>query len=145
MDKIEVAWCYFITTCLSFFGYIFTGSETYVKFLCLCVCVDIITGVISAGFSKKISSRGFFGNISKGLVRKMLMLLLLVMVSYGSVISNMIWARDALLVFYIGGECISILENLDKCGVPFPQFLKELFEQMRDKGDMGNNIEDNNK
>lgn len=139
LDKFNVLVAQLCLAVVGFFGYSFLGAEDYVRFLVFAVVVDIVTGVVSGAINGRLSSKSFFGDVSKGLVRKLLMLLLLCLVAYGSILSNLIWVRDASIVFYVGGECLSILENLDKCGVPFPKFLRDLFENMRDRGNDGSN------
>lgn len=137
MFKVDTFTAYIITLMTSLIGFLFCGVERYVTFLAIAVILDVITGVVAAGFEGNISSTHFFGNLSKGLVRKMLMLSMLGFVAYGSVVSGLLWARDSLLIFYIAGEGLSLLENLDRCGVPFPQFLKDMFDSMRNKGNDG--------
>ncbi|MCI5904222.1 MAG: phage holin family protein [Oscillospiraceae bacterium] len=45
--------------------------------------------------------------------------------------------RMAVILFFIGNEGISLLENVGLMGVPYPQFLKKALQALRDKGDNG--------
>lgn len=42
-----------------------------------------------------------------------------------------------LILFFIGNEGISFLENLGLMGVPFPEFLKKALEALQEKGNSG--------
>ena len=46
--------------------------------------------------------------------------------------------RSMAVLFYISNEGISILENLGKLGIPYPQKLKDILEQLEDKDDDDN-------
>lgn len=47
------------------------------------------------------------------------------------------YVRMAVLMFFIGNEGLSVLENLGLMGVPYPRFLREALEALRDRGDGG--------
>ena len=47
------------------------------------------------------------------------------------------YIRMAVILFFIGNEGISLLENLGLMGVPFPAFLRRALEALRDQGDKG--------
>ncbi len=47
------------------------------------------------------------------------------------------YVRIAVILFFIGNEGISLLENVGLMGVPYPQFLKKALQALRDKGDNG--------
>ena len=47
------------------------------------------------------------------------------------------YARMAVLIFFIGNEGLSILENLGLMGVPYPAFLKNALEVLLENGDQG--------
>ena len=51
------------------------------------------------------------------------------------VIQNGSVVRTAVIFFYISNEGISILENASLLGLPVPKKLKEVLEQLKDKGD----------
>ena len=48
-----------------------------------------------------------------------------------------IYIRTAIIIFFIGNEGLSLLENLGLMGVPFPAFLKRALEALREQGDNG--------
>ena len=45
--------------------------------------------------------------------------------------------RDAMCMFYVSNEGLSITENLVIIGVPFPAFIKKALEQIKQQNDEG--------
>lgn len=110
--------------------------------LAVMMAVDYLTGVLLAvtgkspkteggGLSSKI---GFAGIAKKGFV----MLIVLVATQLDRAIGNtaMIF-QTATVFYYIANEGLSILENADLMGVPFPSFVRERLESMREERDGG--------
>ena len=100
------------------------------------VVLDYITGMISAGINHKLSSSVGF----KGIARKVF---IFIIVGIANLIDLYILKggysvlRTAVIFFYLGNEGISILENAGECGLPIPTKIRQLLEQLRDKGDKG--------
>lgn len=97
------------------------------------ICLDYITGVMSAIANKKLSSE--IG--AKGIVKKIFMLAI---VAVGNlidmyVIGNGSIIRNIVIIFYISNECISIVENAGKLGVPVPKKLLDVLEQLKKEND----------
>ena len=108
--------------------------------LAVMMAVDYITGVLVAitgkspktdggGLSSKI---GFVGIAKKGFI----MLIVLVATQLDRTIGNtsMVF-QTATVFYYIANEGLSILENADLMGVPFPRWIKEKLETMRESKD----------
>ncbi|MEJ6349021.1 phage holin family protein [Holzapfeliella sp. He02] len=99
---------------------------------------DIFTGLFKSFFKgAKIgadSTTGF-----KGLKKNVpVLMLILVLYPFFDVL-NLDVVGYALTSFYIAFYGLSIIENLDVMGVPFPSFLKERLEKLKadaDKGDL---------
>jgi toxin secretion/phage lysis holin len=96
------------------------------------VAFDYVTGVLLAIFDKKVSSNIGF----KGICKK---ILIFALIALGNIINQYIIGsgstlRTMLIMFYLSNEGISILENIAKMGVPFPQKLKNVLQQMGDTG-----------
>ena len=99
--------------------------------------IDYITGVLCAVSDKKLSSAIGF----KGICRKVLIFALvgighildLYVIGSGSVM------RTAILFFYISNEGVSLVENAVHLGLPVPQKLKDVLEQLHDRGEKGDN------
>jgi toxin secretion/phage lysis holin len=45
--------------------------------------------------------------------------------------------RSLAIWFYLANEALSIIENVGRCGVPIPEFLKAALEQMKQKAGEG--------
>ena len=102
---------------------------------------DYLTGVLVAAVWQR-SDKSASGALDskagfKGILKKCMILLL---VWIGVLLDNATgvnYIRTAVVLFFIGNEGISLLENLGLMGVPFPAFLQRALEALRDKGDNG--------
>lgn len=117
------------------------GWDTGLQTLVFCMAVDWVTGLVVAGVFKKsakstdgaLDSRaGFKGLCKKGAE----LVLVLVAVRLDAFIGGA-YTRTAVLLFLVGNEGLSVLENLGLMGVPYPAFLKNALEVLRDKGESG--------
>ena len=106
------------------------------------MATDYITGCVVAacgrspkteggGLSSKV---GFIGLAKKGFIMAIVLLATLLDRALGN--TTMVF-QSACLCYYIANEGLSILENADALGVPFPERVKKAFESMRDKGGKG--------
>jgi len=105
------------------------------------MAADYVTGILVAlvfHASPKTEGGGLAsGECFKGLVRKCL---ILVFVWLGTMLDQVIggaYVRTAIILFYIGNEGLSIIENVVLMGMPYPKFLGQALEALRDKGDGG--------
>jgi len=90
--------------------------------------VDYITGICAAILSKTLSSK--VG--ARGLAKKMgILCIIAITVVIENKILNTSGLRNAVLLFYISNEGISILENLCKLGIPIPNRLKSILIKMQ--------------
>ncbi len=112
-------------------GYFLGGCDGLLIALVVFVVVDYITGVMCAVADKKLSSEVGF----KGICRKVLIFLLVgianildvQVIGTGSVL------RTAVIFFYISNEGISLTENAAHLGLPIPEKLKVVLEQLHDR------------
>jgi len=113
---------------------------TALTILVTMMCIDYVTGVLVAvsGKSPKTEGGGLSSKVGfVGLARKgFLMLIVLVATMLDKAIGNssMVF-QTATVFYYIANEGLSILENADLMGVPFPAFVKERLEEMRERKD----------
>ena len=116
---------------------IFTGVGGWLGYflggLVLFVVVDYITGVMCAAADHKLSSEVGF----KGICRKVLIFLL---VGIGHVLDAQIIGtgsvlRTAVIFFYLSNEGVSLLENAGHLGLPIPEKLKVVLEQLHDRAE----------
>ena len=117
------------------------GWDASLQVLIALMVADYITGVLVAAVWHKSSksSSGTLNSVAgfKGILKKCMILLL---VWIGVLLDNATGAnyiRTAVVLFFIGNEGISLLENLGLMGVPFPAFLRRALEALRDQGDKG--------
>ncbi len=114
-------------------GYFLGGCDGLLYALVLFVVVDYITGVMCAAADHKLSSEVGF----KGICRKVLIFLL---VGIGHVLDAQIIGtgsvlRTAVIFFYLSNEGVSLLENAGHLGLPIPEKLKVVLEQLHDRAE----------
>ena len=100
--------------------------------------VDYLTGVLVAlsGRSPKTEGGGLSSKVGfTGLARKgFIMLIVLVATQLDKAIGNTAMVfQTATVFYYIANEGLSILENADLMGVPFPAFIRDRLETMREQ------------
>ena len=117
------------------------GWDAALNVLVAMMAADYLTGVLVALIwhrSNKTddgtlsSKAGFKGLCKKGMIILIVWIAVLLDNALGA---N--YVRMAVILFFIGNEGISLLENVGLMGVPYPQFLKKALQALRDKGDNG--------
>jgi len=132
--NIEKVWNWVqivITAIGGFIGSFLGGVDGFLYALIAFVIIDYITGVMVGITQKKLSSEIGF----KGILKKVLIFCL---VGVGSIVDTKILCegnaiRTAVVFFYCSNEGVSILENVAKIGLPIPQKLKDVLEQLNDR------------
>ena len=114
-------------------GYFLGGCDGLLYALIAFVAIDYITGVMCAISDKTLSSEGGF----KGICRKVLIFLL---VGIGNIIDVQVLGspgvlRTAVIFFYLSNEGVSLLENAAHLGLPVPDAIKTVLEQLHDRSD----------
>ncbi|ODM25505.1 holin [Clostridium sp. Bc-iso-3] len=115
-----------------FLGWFLGGIDGFLYALIAFTVIDYITGVMCAITDKKLSSSIGF----KGICRKVLIFTL---VGIGNIVDVYVLGqggvlRTAVIFFYLSNEGVSILENSAHLGLPIPEKLKEVLEQLHDRG-----------
>ena len=130
MDNIFKSIMAGICTVLSF---LFGDMEGLMVALIALIILDYISGVIAAAVEKRLSSE--VG--AKGIAKKIFMLLIVALANIVdiNVIGDGHVLKTVTVVFYICNECISLIENAGRIGVPVPKKLLDVLEQLRDKDD----------
>lgn len=118
-------------------GWFMGGFDGFLYALVVVVTIDYITGVMCAILDRKISSD--IGG--KGIFRKVVIFSL---VALGNIIDINILGkvgviRTAVIFFYISNEGISILENATRLGLPIPEKLRGVLQQLNEGGDKDGN------
>lgn len=114
-------------------GYFLGGCDGLLYALIAFVVIDYITGVMCAINDHNLSSEVGF----RGICRKILIFLLvgianildIHVIGTGSVL------RTAVIFFYISNEGVSLLENAAHLGLPVPEKIKVVLEQLHDRSE----------
>lgn len=114
-------------------GYFLGGCDGLLIALVMFVVMDYISGIMCAIADKTLSSEVGF----KGICRKVLIFVLVgianildvQVIGTGSVL------RTAIIFFYISNEGISLLENAGYLGLPIPEKIKTVLEQLHDRAE----------
>ena len=114
-------------------GYFLGGCDGLLYALIAFVVIDYITGVMCAIADKTLSSEVGF----KGICRKVLIFLL---VGIANIIDVQVLGapgvlRTAVIFFYLSNEGVSLLENAAHLGLPVPDAIKTVLEQLHDRSD----------
>ena len=111
-------------------GWFFGGLDGFLYALITFVVIDYITGVMVGFTEKKLSSEVGF----KGICRKVVIFCLVGMAHILDVhvIQTGDVLRTAVIFFYLSNEGISILENASLLGLPVPQKVRDVLEQLKD-------------
>ena len=119
-----------------FCGTLWGALDGVMMALLVFIAIDYITGLMVGIVTKTLnSSTGF-----KGLAKKVFILLLVLIANILDVyiMGGSGVVRGVVIAFYIANEGISILENAGKLGVPYPQSLKDILEQLKESEDKTN-------
>ena len=123
----------------SFIASIFGGWETALVTLLIFMAVDYITGLLVAGVfhASPKSENGALESKAgfKGLIRKGLVLVVILVACRMDMLLGVNYIRDAACIAFIVNELISMVENFGLMGVPFPEPIKEAIELLQKKGD----------
>ena len=113
--------------------FVFTAIGGWLGYFLAFVAIDYVTGVMCAVSDRTLSSEVGF----RGICRKVLIFLLvgianildIHVIGTGSVL------RTAVIFFYISNEGVSLLENAAHLGLPVPQKIKAVLEQLHDRSE----------
>ena len=114
-------------------GWFLGGCDGLLYALLAFVVIDYVTGIMCAVVDKKLSSEVGF----KGIFKKVLIFALVCIVHIldTRVIGSGSVMRTAVIFFYLSNEGVSLLENAAYLGLPIPQKLKSVLEQLHDRAE----------
>ena len=127
MDKLELAFA----AVGGVVGWFLGGLDGFLYALIVFVVMDYLTGVLAAGVRKDLSSEVGF----KGIAKKVC---IFVLVGIANIVDTQVIhdgaaIRTAVIFFYLANEGISILENSTVIGLPVPQKLREMLQQLTEE------------
>ena len=114
-------------------GYFLGGCDGLLYTLLAFTAMDYITGVMCAVNDKTLSSEVGF----RGICRKVLIFMLVGIANIldADVVGTGSVLRTAVIFFYISNEGVSLLENAAHLGLPVPEKIKTVLEQLHDRAE----------
>lgn len=125
--KIQIA----IAALGGWLGYFLGGVDGLLIALIVFMALDYVTGIMCAIVDKKLSSAVGF----RGICKKVLILMLVGVANILDVhvVGNGSALRGAVIAFYLSNEGLSLLENAAYIGLPIPEKLREILEQLHNR------------
>lgn len=112
--------------------YLLGGMDIALKSLIIIIMIDYITGIASAIYNKKLSSKIGF----KGIIKKFSYLCI---VALSVVIDNLIGQngviRTLVIYFFVANDGLSIIENMAEMDIKLPKKLVDSLEQIKERGE----------
>lgn len=112
--------------------YLLGGMDIALKSLIIIMMIDYITGIASAIYNKKLSSKIGF----KGIIKKFSYLCI---VALSVVIDNLIGQngviRTLVIYFFVANDGLSIIENMAEMDLKLPKKLIDSLEQIKKRGE----------
>lgn len=110
--------------------YLLGGWDIALQTLLIVIAIDYVSGICKAIYKKKLNSKVGL----KGIVKKFAYLLTVALaVEVDQIMGNTGAIRTLVIYFFVANDGISILENMGGMGIPLPQKLQDVLEQLRDE------------
>jgi len=124
----------------SFIASLFGGWDTGLGTLVLFMCIDFLSGLAVAGIFKR-STKTETGALEskagfKGLCRKCMTLLFVLVAHRLDLSIGTSYIRDAVIIGFMANELISIVENAGLMGVPLPDILVRAIDILKKKAEV---------
>lgn len=123
MNKIKLA----INSLVTFFIYLVGGIDKVFICLVILMVLDYITGIFKGIKNKNINSKKGF----EGIIYKFCILFMIMLAEQIDIVTNQDVFRNLICYFFISNEGISLLENFSILGLPVPEKIKNLLEQLK--------------
>ena len=118
-------------------AWLFGGWDTALVGLLICMAVDYVSGSVVALVFHKSSKTptGAYdsGYGLKGLCKKGMMLLFVMVAVQADRMLGCAYVRDAVCIGFCANEILSIVENLGLAGVPLPEAVVNGLQQLRNR------------
>lgn len=139
MNETKTAICSIIGVIGGMIASVFGGWNAALTTLVLFMVIDYISGLIVAGVfhaSRKTESGTLESRAGwKGLCRKG-MTLLFVLIAYRLDLAiGVSYIRDTVIIGFIANELLSIVENAGLMGIPLPSVITKAIDVLTKKGD----------
>ena len=118
---------------------LYGGWDAALQTLIICMAVDYITGLIVAGVfhaSPKTKTGTLESRAGwKGLCRKGMSLLIVLVACRLDAVMGSSFVRDAVVIGFIANETLSIIENAGLMGVPIPKALARAVDILKQRAE----------
>ncbi|WP_369379306.1 phage holin family protein [Lysinibacillus fusiformis] len=130
--KTDTLYTSFIGGSMAWIAYLMGGIDHLIKALVIFMVIDYSLGFMVSLVVKNTDSKKMF----VGLLKKTAMgLMVIAAVQLDSATESGNLMRNAMILFLIGMEGISMIENLGKLGIKVPKFLANAFKQLQNDND----------
>ncbi len=127
--RSETALTYFSGGVIAGIVYLIGGLDNLFIALALFMAMDYISGVALAIKEGKLNSQVGFWGIAK---KTLMLFFVIIAVQLDSIANSPGYLRNAVLLFLIANEGLSILENLGKVGLPVPPFILNALQKFNE-------------
>lgn len=121
---------------------LFGGWDAAIKTLLIFMAIDYMSGLVVAGVfktSNKTKNGALQSTVGwKGLCKKGMTLLFVLIAHRLDLILQTTYIRDAVVIGFLVNELISITENAGLMGIPIPGVVKRAIEVLKEKGEKAN-------
>ena len=126
--KTDTLYTSFVGGSMAWVAYFLGGIDHLVKAFIIFMIIDFTLGVMVSFVKKKTESKKAF----IGLIKKTAMILMVIAaVQLDFATESGTFMRNAMILFLIGMEGISMVENLGKLGIKVPKFLSNALTQLQ--------------
>lgn len=122
-DKLK----YISAAVCALFSFVFGDIDVFLEVLIAFAIIDYISGVIAAIVKNELNSAVGF----RGIFKKVCIFLVVAVAHMIGHALEMPSVRSLVCGYYIANEGISILENTAKAGLPIPEKLRQILEQLK--------------
>ena len=125
----------------AFISTLFGGWDAALTTLLIFMAIDYLSGIVVAGVFKK-SGKSETGALEsraglKGICKKGMMLLVVLVAVRLDMMSGTNFLRDAVIIAFVANEALSIMENAGLMGVKWPPVISNAIDVLKKKGESG--------
>ena len=139
---MKIKLCTILGTIGACIASLFGGWDAAIVTLLIFMAVDYVSGLIVAGVfhqSKKTATGALESRVGfKGLCRKGMILLLVLVATRLDISIGTSYIRDGVCIAFIVNELISIIENAGLMGIQIPKALQNAIDILKKEGDSEN-------
>ncbi|MGE7020981.1 phage holin family protein [Solibacillus cecembensis] len=129
---VNILWMSFIDGISTWLAYFIGGVDDLIRALGIIMAIDFILGYMVTWFIQDADSRKAF----KGFLKKAAMLLMVAAaVQLDNATDTGDFMRNAMILFLIGMEGISMIEKLGQLGIKVPRILQNTFSQLQNENE----------